>query len=170
MRSAAPIFGRRFRGRRWCLRRRMATGEGGPCLLPGAPAVRLHAPQAALALGAFAHSFELDNLRKPAPACIRAPRGAAGLGHGAGGGRGRTRADHRDRCRHRGDVRIGGATLHSPEHVGFHAPGMTGPFGAAAVCASLLRLQRRADRQRLRHRGLARRAGSWRSPKPARAG
>jgi 2-methylcitrate dehydratase PrpD len=36
--------------------------------------------------------------------------------------------------------RIGNATLHTPEHVGFHAPGLTGPFGAAAACASLMRL------------------------------
>ena len=32
--------------------------------------------------------------------------------------------------------RIGVATLHSPEVRGFHAPGITGPFGAAAACAS----------------------------------
>ena len=36
--------------------------------------------------------------------------------------------------------RIGNATLHTPEHIGFHAPGLTGPFGAAAACGSLLRL------------------------------
>jgi 2-methylcitrate dehydratase PrpD len=33
--------------------------------------------------------------------------------------------------------RIGVATLHSPETRGFHAPGIAGPFGAAAACASL---------------------------------
>src|SRR5207245_6391518 len=36
--------------------------------------------------------------------------------------------------------RVGAATLHSPEKVGFHAPGLTGPFGSAAACASLMRL------------------------------
>ena len=36
--------------------------------------------------------------------------------------------------------RIGAATLHSAEKVGFHAPGMTGPFGSAAACASLMQL------------------------------
>jgi 2-methylcitrate dehydratase PrpD len=39
--------------------------------------------------------------------------------------------------------RIGVATLHSPEHIGFHAPGMTGPFGSAAACASLMGLSAR---------------------------
>src|SRR5205823_533871 len=39
--------------------------------------------------------------------------------------------------------RIGAATLHSPEHIGFHAPGMTGPFGSAAACASLMGLSAR---------------------------
>jgi 2-methylcitrate dehydratase PrpD len=36
--------------------------------------------------------------------------------------------------------RVGLATLHSAEKVGFHAPGLTGPFGATAACASLMRL------------------------------
>ena len=34
--------------------------------------------------------------------------------------------------------RIGLATKHSPEERGIHAPGITGPFGSAAACASLL--------------------------------
>jgi 2-methylcitrate dehydratase PrpD len=36
--------------------------------------------------------------------------------------------------------RIGLATKHSAEKIGFHAPGLTGPFGAAAACACLMRL------------------------------
>jgi 2-methylcitrate dehydratase PrpD len=36
--------------------------------------------------------------------------------------------------------RIGAATLHTPELRGFHAPGITGPFGSAAACAALMRL------------------------------
>src|SRR3954467_3470708 len=76
------IFGRRFPWSAMVLAEASATGAGGPCLLPGAPAIRLHPPQAALppgappppprpppqaalALGAFAHAFELDSLRKP---------------------------------------------------------------------------------------------------------
>jgi 2-methylcitrate dehydratase PrpD len=39
--------------------------------------------------------------------------------------------------------RIGAATLHSPESIGFHAPGMTGPFGSATAAAWLMRLSTR---------------------------
>ena len=37
--------------------------------------------------------------------------------------------------------RIGNATLHSPESRGFHAPGITGPFGAAAAVGRILGLR-----------------------------
>src|ERR687892_414017 len=43
----------------------VASGDGGPCRLPGVTGHGLHVPQAALALGTFAHAFELDNLRSP---------------------------------------------------------------------------------------------------------
>ena len=36
--------------------------------------------------------------------------------------------------------RIGAATLHSAEKVGFHGPGMTGLFGSATACALLMKL------------------------------
>ena len=119
----------------------MATGEGGPCRLPGVDGQRLHVPQAALALGTFAHAFELDNLRMP----------------GAGVHGGATVAlpalMMAQACNASGRdlvtaivagievmFRIGAATLHSAEKVGFHGPGMTGPFGSAAACASLMKL------------------------------
>src|SRR5260370_10323082 len=35
-------------------------------------------------------------------------------------------------------IRIGRATQHSNESRGFHAPGTTGPFGAAVACARLI--------------------------------
>ena len=41
-----------------------ASGASGPCAVPGFDR-RLDPRQAALALGAFAHAFELDSLRKP---------------------------------------------------------------------------------------------------------
>src|SRR5262249_50750548 len=34
--------------------------------------------------------------------------------------------------------RVGAATLHSPENIGFHAPGITGVVGAAATAAAAL--------------------------------
>src|SRR4029077_1118913 len=39
-----------------------------------------------------------------------------------------------------GMLRIGRGTRRSNEHRGFHAPGTTGPFGAAIACALLLGL------------------------------
>src|SRR6185369_15754206 len=36
--------------------------------------------------------------------------------------------------------RIGMASKHTSEHLGFHAPGLTGPFGAAVVAARMLDL------------------------------
>ena len=40
-------------------------GSGGPCTLMGHPQMRVHAPFAALANGAFSHAFEQDSLRRP---------------------------------------------------------------------------------------------------------
>jgi 2-methylcitrate dehydratase PrpD len=98
-------------------------------------------PQAALALGTFSHAFELDNLRKPgtgvhAGATVALPAFAMAQAQGASG---------RDLLAAiiagiEVMFRIGNATLHTPEHIGFHAPGLTGPFGAAAACASLMHL------------------------------
>ena len=115
--------------------------RGGPCRLPGVDGQGLHVPQAALALGTFSHAFELDNLRAP----------------GAGVHGGATVAlpalMMAQACNASGRdlvtaivagievmFRIGAATLHSAEKVGFHGPGMTGPFGSAAACASLMKL------------------------------
>jgi 2-methylcitrate dehydratase PrpD len=135
------IFGRRLPWSAMVLAEALATGAGGPCLLPGAPALRLHAPQAALALGAFAHAFELDNLRKPSTgvhpgANAALPALAMAQAVGVGGRELLTALVAGMEVM----SRIGGATLHTPEGVGFHAPGVTGPFGSAAACASLLRL------------------------------
>ena len=65
-------------------------------------------------------------------------------------------------------IRIGRATGHTNEARGFHAPGTTGPFGAAVACGHAARARRRQDDQRARHRRLARRRpagirqGRWR--------
>src|SRR6267378_334544 len=138
---ACAIFGQRFPWSAIVLAEAMATGAGGPCRLPGIPDKRLHVPQAALALGTFAHAFELDSLRKPgtgvhAGATVALPAFVMAQAE---------RASGRDLITAivagiEVMFRIGNATLHTPEHIGFHAPGLTGPFGAAAACASLLRL------------------------------
>jgi 2-methylcitrate dehydratase PrpD len=138
------IFGQRFPWSAMVLAEALASGEGGPCRLPGVPDKRLHVPQAALALGAFAHAFELDSLSKPGMgvhpgATVALPALAMAQAVGASG---------RDLIAAivagvEVMFRIGMAMKHSSEHIGFHAPGMTGPFGSAAACARLMRLSPR---------------------------
>jgi 2-methylcitrate dehydratase PrpD len=138
---ACAAFGQKFPWSQMVLAEALASGAGGPCRLPGVPDTTLHVPQAALALGTFAHAFELDNLRNPASgvhggATVALPAFAMAQACGANG---------RDLIAAivagiEPMFRIGNATLHSAEKVGFHGPGITGPFGSAAACASLLRL------------------------------
>ncbi len=117
------------------------TGSGGVCRLPGLPGVVLHTPQAALALGTFSHAFELDSLRNPSAgvhpgATVALPALAMAQTARASGKALLTAIVAGTEVM----GRIGTATLHSPEVRGFHAPGISGPFGAAAACASLLGL------------------------------
>jgi 2-methylcitrate dehydratase PrpD len=137
---ACAMFGRRFPWSAMVLEEALASGAGGPCRLPGVDKT-LHVPQAALALGAFSHAFELDNLRNPASgvhggATVALPAFAMAQATGASGQELITAIVAGIEVM----FRIGNATLHSAEKVGFHAPGVTGPFGSAAACASLLRL------------------------------
>jgi 2-methylcitrate dehydratase PrpD len=138
---ACAVFGRKLPWSQMVLAEALASGAGGPCRLPAIPEAALHVPQAALALGAFSHAFELDNLRHPASgvhggATVALPAFAMAQACGASG---------RDLiiaivAGIEVMFRIGNATLHSAEVVGFHGPGLTGPFGSAAAGASLLRL------------------------------
>jgi 2-methylcitrate dehydratase PrpD len=135
------IFGQRFPWSAMVLDEGLATGAGGPCRLPGVPDKQLHVPQAALTLGAFCHAFELDSLSKPSlgvhpGATVALPAFAMAQATGASGGA--LIAAIVAGCEVM--FRIGAATHHTPEKLGFHAPGITGPFGAAAACASLMRL------------------------------
>ncbi len=120
------------------------TGGGGQCTLLGSED-RLQAPAAALANGALAHAFELDNLRFPGAgvhpgATVAMPALAVAEDIGASG---------RDLIRAvvagcEVMFRIGAASRHTSEKLGFHAPGLTGPFGSAVACGRLLGLD--ADR------------------------
>jgi 2-methylcitrate dehydratase PrpD len=137
---ACAIFGARFPWSRALATVVDASGSSGACSVPGFER-RLDPRQAALALGAFAHAFELDSLRKPGAgahpgATVALPAFAMAQAQAASG---------RDLvaaivagCEV--SFRIGAATLHSPELAGFHAPGIVGPFGAAVAGGSLLRL------------------------------
>ncbi len=134
-------FGTRFPWSQMVLDFATVTGAGGPCRLPGVPGVSLHVPQAALALGTFSHAFELDSLRNPSAgvhpgATVALPALAMAQSCGASGKALLTAIVAGTEIM----GRIGVATLHSPEARGFHAPGISGPFGSAAACASLLGL------------------------------
>lgn len=133
-------FGARFPWSQMVLEQAKATGSGGPCRLPGVDGVRLHVPQAALALGTFSHAFEMDSLRNPSAgihpgATIALPGLAQAEAIGASGRALLTAIVAGTEVM----SRIGLATHHTPEERGFHAPGITGPFGAASAAASLLK-------------------------------
>ena len=137
-------FGARFPWSQMVLDYARTTGSGGPCRLPGLPDVRLHVPQAALTLGTFSHAFELDSLRNPSAgvhpgATVALPALAMAQALGSSGKSLLTAIVAGTEVM----GRIGMATLHSPEVRGFHAPGISGPFGSAAACASLAGLDAR---------------------------
>src|SRR6202048_3257625 len=104
----------------------------------GAP---LNHPPPPLANGAIAHAFEMDNLTWPNTgvhpgATLLAPALAVAQERALGGEAliGAVIAGAEVM------IRIGRATHHRNESRGFHAPGTTGPFGAAVACARLLGL------------------------------
>ena len=117
------------------------NGPGGNSRILGAGPARVHAPSAALANGAAAHAFELDNLTKPNSgshpgATILAPALAVAQDRGNSGRELITAFVAAAEVM----IRIGVATRHSQEQNGFHAPGTTGPFGSAVSTARLLHL------------------------------
>jgi 2-methylcitrate dehydratase PrpD len=138
--AACAIFGAHLPWSRAIAGMIAASGAAGACTVPGFDR-RLDPRQAALALGAFAHAFELDSLRKPGAgahpgATVALPAFAMAQAEQRSG---------RDLvaaivagCEV--SFRIGAATLHTPELEGFHAPGIVGPFGAAAASGKLLAL------------------------------
>jgi 2-methylcitrate dehydratase PrpD len=115
------------------------NGAGGRSRILGAGDVPVHAPAAALANGAMAHAFEMDNLTQPNSGChpgattftaalaLAQERGLSGRETIAA-----TVAGWETM------IRIGRATKHSNERRGFHAPGTTGPLGAAVACGRLM--------------------------------
>ena len=138
--AACAIFGADLPWSRAIAGMIAASGAAGACAVPGFDR-RLDPRQAALALGAFAHAFELDSLRKPGAgahpgATVALPAFAVAQAE---------RRSGRDLvaaivagCEV--SFRIGAATLHTPELEGFHAPGIVGPFGAATASGKLLAL------------------------------
>src|SRR5438270_2229750 len=118
------------------------TGPGGTSRILGRGGA-VQAPAAALANGALAHAFELDALTRPGagahPGATVLPPALA-VAQQAG-----VEATGRDLIAafvagNEVMIRIGRATGHTNEARGFHAPGTTGPFGAAVACGHLLGL------------------------------
>src|SRR5437879_12919184 len=118
------------------------TGPGGASRILGAGSV-VQAPAAALANGALAHAFELDALTRPGAG---AHPGATVLPPAlAVAQQAEVNATGRDLIAafvagNEVMIRIGRATGHTNEARGFHAPGTTGPCGAALACGHLLGL------------------------------
>lgn len=102
---------------------------------------RLQAPQAALVNGAFAHAFEMDSLRKPGagvhPGATLLPAALALSQEVGASGETLLKAFV---AATEVMFRIGAASLHSSEKLGFHAPGLTGPYGAAIASGVVLGL------------------------------
>jgi 2-methylcitrate dehydratase PrpD len=116
------------------------SGPGGRSRILGKGSA-VQAGAAALANGALAHAFELDALTRPGAGAhpggtVLPPSLAVAQQEGSSG---------RDLIAafvagNEVMIRIGRATGHTNEARGFHAPGTTGPFGAAVACGHLLGL------------------------------
>jgi 2-methylcitrate dehydratase PrpD len=116
------------------------TGPGGTSRILGR-GTAVQAPSAALANGALAHAFELDSLTRPGAgahpgATVLPPALAVAQEEGASG----KALIAAFVAGNEAMIRIGRATGHTNEGRGFHAPGNTGPFGAAVACGHLLGL------------------------------
>jgi len=116
------------------------TGPGGRSHILGRGSA-VQAPAAALANGALAHAFELDSLTRPGagahPGATVLPPALAVAQERDADGRALIAAFV---AGNEVMIRIGRATGHTNEARGFHAPGTTGPFGAAVAAGHLLGL------------------------------
>ena len=136
---AAIAFGASLPWSRIILDYARRQGAGGKSRLLAPGGARVRAPMAALANGALAHAFEMDNLTWPntgvhpgatmftAALAVAQERGLGGRDLLAAFVAGSEVM-----------IRIGRATKHNNESRGFHAPGTTGPFGAAVAIGRLL--------------------------------
>lgn len=137
---AACVFGHRAPAGQ-IISRLVRGPSRGKCHVLGGGFSPVRAEDAALANGTLAHALELDSLRKPGagvhPGAVLVSAGLAVAQEQGLGGEALLTAIVAG-C----EVlfRIGKATRHTAESKGFHAPGLTGPFGAAVVAGHLLGL------------------------------
>lgn len=136
---ATIVFGRSLPWSNIIVTHARRVGSGGRSRILGDGERPVTAPYAALANGALAHAFELDGATRPsagahpgatiftAALALAQERGFSGSQLLAAFVAGSEVM-----------IRIGRATKHSNETRGFHAPGTTGPFGAAIACGHML--------------------------------
>ncbi len=136
---AAAIFGCGLPWSRIVVKFAQKNGARGNSRILGPDGGCVHAPAAALANGTLAHAFEMDNLTWPStgvhPGATLLPAAlAVAQERGQGGSELITAIVAGAEVM----IRIGRATQHNNESRGFHAPGTTGPFGAAVACGRLM--------------------------------
>jgi 2-methylcitrate dehydratase PrpD len=138
---AAATFGSQFPWSQMVADYARRYGSGGPCSIIGATGGKVHAPSAALANGVFAHAFEQDSVRDPGvgthPGATLLPAVLAAAEETGASGQAVTEAFI---AGVEVMFRIGCATHHSPEKIGFHSPGLTGVFGAAVAVGRIFGL------------------------------
>ena len=138
--TGAALFGSRLPWSRIVAGHAQHCGGNGASRVIGT-ALKVSPPAAALANGVCAHAFELDGLRKPSagvhPGAILLPAALAIAEERQAGGRDLLTAFVAG-----AEVlfRIGLAAKQSTETLGFHAPGVNGPYGSAVVAGKLLGL------------------------------
>lgn len=138
--TGAALFGAQLPWARILAGHARACGGQGASRVIGTP-LTVAPPAAALANGVAAHAFELDGLRKPSagvhPGAILLPAALAVAQDRGLGGRDLLTAFVAG-----AEVmfRIGLAARQSTESLGFHAPGVNGPYGSAIVAGRLLGL------------------------------
>jgi 2-methylcitrate dehydratase PrpD len=137
--AATIIYGAELPWSKMIIAYARQNGSGGKSQILGSGTKPVHPPMAALAQGAMAHAFELDNLTKPDsgahPGAALFSSGLAMSQDRGFGGRALLAAFVAGA---EVMLRVGYATKHTNEERGFHAPGTTGPFGSAVTVGHLL--------------------------------
>jgi 2-methylcitrate dehydratase PrpD len=145
---AVCSFGARFPWSQMVAGYARRYGRGGPCTVIGFPDMRVHAPYAALTNGVLAHAYEQDSLRDPGvgghPGATLLPAVLAICEEEQVDGKNALAAFV---AGVEVMFRIGLASHHTPEKIGFHAPGLTGPYAAAVAAGRVLGL----DAERMTH-------------------
>jgi 2-methylcitrate dehydratase PrpD len=136
---AVMIFGRDLPWSRMIIAYARAMGSGGKSRIMGDGAAPVKAPFAALANGSLAHAFEQDGPTWPSTG-VHPGATMVSAGLAMAQERGYSGKEFLSAFTAGAEVmiRIARATKHSNEARGFHAPGTTGPFGAAVACGRMM--------------------------------